>query len=114
MVGLSSIATNVDFDQCMFKLTPPHLMKSNTKEVYIKKPTRILTNMSTLCQLSQKCDKKHAHFECMGSVRVDGMRVGVASSAGCYPPALCAAWARAVGEKAAEREASAPAAARCP
>ena len=83
---------DVDFDQCMFGLTPPHLDPSSGQR--IRKATRIRTNLASLLQLSSKCDHCHEHYHCLGSVRFNGERVSVARAAGCYPPQLCRSWAK--------------------
>ena len=101
---LLAVGFYVDFDQCMYGLVPPHLVKDNPTNLRIKKPTRILTNMTSLRTLERTCDKTHKHFECMGSVLVNGKRVSVAASAGRYPPRLCSRWAAGVAAQAGARD----------
>ena len=100
IADLLEVGWHVDFHQCMYGLTPPHLRDSNPDNKLIKKPTRLLTNVPTLKRLSVFCDGSHDHFECLGTVKVDNRRVSVASAAGEYPGPLCAAWASLVASAA--------------
>jgi len=112
---LFEFCSSVCFDQCMFGLAPPNSMPTNkpTKTsnstvtasqsistpktcVRIKKPTRILTNLSALKALERPCDKSHQHVACMGSVKTASGWKSVAKEAGAYPPSLCEPWAAAV------------------
>ena len=91
MRSLSEVAASVDFDQCCYGL---RLVGCETKKFgpFIKKPTRLLTNVPALKKMSMLCKGDHQHHSCMGSVRVNGKSVSVAKAAGAYPPALCKRW----------------------
>ena len=82
-------AFEVVFDQCMYGLQPPHC-----SDLYIKKPTKLLTNYPGLRGLAIRCDKTHKHYTCLGDVLVDGKRVKLCDHASMYPQPLCARWAK--------------------
>jgi hypothetical protein len=95
---LSEIAKPVRFDQCCFSLRPPKNFVDNDS-VYIKKPTRLLTNMEQLLCLQRTCPGtscNHKHRTCWGKVRTTHGMISVAKAAGSYPNQLCAAWAEGV------------------
>ena len=97
IAALLDVSFDVDLDQCMYGLSPPHVKKDSN--VRIKKSTRLRTNVEGLKVLRKTCDRcsdPHSHYQCLGSVKVNGRSVSVAKSAGAYPPRLCAAWAAAV------------------
>ena len=94
ILELASICIDVDFDMCEYGLLPPHLTESDS--VFIKKPTRLRTNLNALSALSCKCSGTHKHFACMGHVRVGGKSVRVSTAAGVYPRRLCRRWAKLV------------------
>ena len=94
ILELASICIDVDFDMCEYGLLPFHLTESDS--VFIKKPTRLRTNLNALSALSCKCSGTHKHFACMGHVRVGGKSVRVSTAAGIYPPRLCQRWAKLV------------------
>ncbi len=62
----------VEFEQCEFGFLAPH-----DPQLFIKKPTRILTNMPTLAKLARTCSNNHCHYRCLGSVYVQGKSVQV-------------------------------------
>ena len=96
---LVDISFDVDFDQCMFGLAPPHVgvsqlqpQPSSLKPQFpksqavmqpsqhnltcispscsrIKKPIRIRTNLTAFKFLARKCDGRHVHYPCYGSVK---------------------------------------------
>ena len=100
MKYIFKIACYVDIDQCMYNLVPPHVSAADKTAPKIKKPTRLLTNLPALKKLSLKCDRKHTHYPCMGSVVVNGTRLSVAKCAGRYPSRLCESWASLVAATA--------------
>ena len=65
-----------------------------------KKPTAILTNNRSLCELSRRCDGQHRHEPLTGTwkVKIDGRWVteNRTSTAGAYTPCLARAWGRAL------------------
>ena len=125
---LVDISLDVDFDQCMFRLAPPHVGVSQfqpqpislklqfTKSqavtqpcqhnltclslscLRIKKPTRIRTNLISLKALARKCDGTHVHYPCYGTVKTDSGWQSVARAAGAYPSGLCKPWAAAIAK----------------
>ena len=101
IAALGRISYEVDFDQCMYGLLPPHL--TDESKTYIRKSTRLLTNMVELKSLSKACDHCHKHYTCLGSVRVRGQTIQVSAAAGRYPSRLCRAWAASVAEAAGRR-----------
>ena len=96
---LSNISLDVQFDQCEYQLTPPHL--SSHLNIHIKKPTTLRSNLSILQSLSRKCSGLHKHFHCRGSVKTAAGWVSVSKAAGAYPDSLCEQWASLVASAAA-------------
>ena len=97
IADLLFVSSDVDFDQCMFGLRPPHAASSDSEDVRIKKPTRLRTSLSTLSCLSRACQGGHTHFRCLGHVHDSrGKLVSVARAAGQYPDSLCTEWAKEV------------------
>ena len=82
---------DVFFHQCMWGLQPP----APKKNEFLKKATKLRTNLSTLTSLARVCDGNHEHCWVLGSRVEHGVRISVAKAAGAYPADLCAAWARA-------------------
>ena len=77
----------INFDQCCY----------NTRLLgeLIKKPTKVLTNMESLCQLGRKCTGGHVHAQLQGRslVNKDGKRVPATRCAAAYLPQLGRSWA---------------------
>ena len=96
---LNEIAFDVDFDQCQFGLAPPHAAETNQRDLFIKKATRLRTNLQELKGLGVRCQGGHRHYRCLGSVRAGGRCVRISEAAGHYPRDLCAAWARLAGAR---------------
>ena len=99
MLDLLKVGFYVDFDQCMYNLRIPHVVDQH-QALLVKKPTRLLTNLSCLTDLRLQCDRSHKHLSCKGSVRVirDGKErsISISAAAGAYPLELCRAWSRSV------------------
>eukprot|EP00972_Heterocapsa_arctica_P110346 16244803-Heterocapsa_arctica.AAC.1 len=66
----------------MYDQIPPHVSLKENNAPRMKKPTRLLTNSTSLKELSKTCDRSHPHFACLGSVVVDSSRLSVAKCAG--------------------------------
>ena len=79
-------------DQCMYGLALPNA----SADERFKKPTRLLSNLSSLKSLDVRCDRSHKHTHIQGSMVIDGRRVRVSQFTGRYPPKLCESWSRAV------------------
>ena len=125
ILKLLDVAFDVDFDQCMYGLRPPHIPQAShstfhrkptplssvssklhskpTQNTFIKKPSRVRTNLSSLNGLSRVCSKDHEHFHCCGSVKTSNGWVSVAKAAGHYPLGLCETWANLVKHAAASK-----------
>ena len=84
----------VRFHQCMFFLRPPDY--DGRKDLRTRKDTVLVSNIPELSSLSRRCDNHHHHIHAIGTCHVQGRGVKRAAAAGCYPKALCTAWARAV------------------
>ena len=125
---LADISFDVDFDQCMFGLAPPHVCGSQFQPqptslklslpksqaviqpsqhdftftspscVRVKEPIRTRANLTSLKVFARKCDGRHAHSPCYGSVKTDSGWQSVARAAGAYHPCLCKPWAAAVAK----------------
>jgi hypothetical protein len=93
----------IDFDQCMFGLSPAAWDKKVSPRVRIKKATRIQTNLAELKSLARGCDLQHEHVRCGGKARTADGSVDVSSLAGQYPESLCKEWARCVHHGLAAR-----------
>ena len=100
IAALLEIGHDVDFDQCMYDLLPPHMTKEGG--AFIKKATRVRTNLESLKGLAVKCDKSHPHFTCLGQVKVKGRNVRVSTYAGRYPNKLCDRWAQLVANSVSD------------
>ena len=85
----------VYFDQCLYGLALPNASLKPAGERF-KKPTRLLSNLSSLKSLEVKCDGLHKHTHIQGTIKVDGRRMRTSQFTGRYPLKLCEAWARAV------------------
>ena len=83
------------FDQCLFGLQLPGCDADH----YIRKRTRILTNVDELTDLEGLCagpSADHKHEHCWGSRIVDGKHISLTSSAATYPIKLCRRWAKCI------------------
>ena len=104
--ALMRFSFDVDLDQCMYQLLPPHL--SLSENTFIRKSTRLRTNLHCLSNLPFRCDRQHHHFHCLGKVKAGGAAVSVAQFAGRYPAPLCKAWASLVGASLRDKRPAGP------
>ena len=104
MMELSRVTQSVyiRFDQCCYGLN----FADSTKYQFCKKPTCVLTNASSLRQLSRACpgtSPAHGHVHAWGAMKASdvpkGMPLKRAAAAGAYPPALCKTWARSIRQQ---------------
>ena len=102
--GIVDLLTDADkvievvFDQCCFNLLAPVAVDRDAAAapLYIKKPTKIVTNMKELAVLGRRCIGEHVHLHCMGGVKTSAGWVRISAWAQQYGPELCRAWAAAV------------------
>ena len=88
----------VDLDMCAYCLRPPDY-RPGAADIRVRKPTRIVTNLSCLRHLARRCDGNHQHQVCLGTVRNrEGKVVRRSTAAGAYPPSLCRRWAALVSD----------------
>jgi len=77
------------FDQCMYGLKFP----DSSKDVFCRKATRVISNISHLGGLVRRCDRNHLHEHAIGSVWTHSGWQKRTKLAGRYPVPLCQKWA---------------------
>ena len=85
----------IHFDQCMYGLK----FDDSSPHERCQKPTRIITNLSTLKQLEQSCDHSHVHIHAVGGFRGPTGWTKRSTAAAAYPDALCERWAGLAASK---------------
>ena len=90
--SLLELGADVSFDQCRYGLrTDPELNAG-----YVRKATRIRSNLPALQALGLRCTRDHTHQRCGGKVRTPSGWMNRSALAGRYPDALCMHWAALV------------------
>jgi len=77
------------FDQCMYGLKVPGC----GVDVFCRKSTRVISNLSHLVGLVKRCSRNHAHEQALGSVWTHHGWQRRTKLAGRYPVQLCRMWA---------------------
>ncbi len=99
ILGLLDVGLDVVFDQCMHGLIVTALNLPPPQVRFVRKRTRVRTNMSSLKALECTCshsDRAQSHLRCFGTVQSPSGWTSVAKSAGAYPHLLCQRWASLV------------------
>jgi hypothetical protein len=91
---------NILFDQCCYGLKLP----TSNASSFIRKPTRIITNLPGAEKLRVRCSGSHSHTHAIGSIKHEGKYVHRSLLAGRYPPMLCRSVAEVVGAAAEQRQ----------
>ena len=93
-------AHDILLDQCCYGLRSPDA----DVFTYVRKPTRIITNLPGAETLRVRCPGGHSHTHAICSIKHKGKYVNRSLLAGRYPPMLCHSIARVVGGAADRRQ----------